>query len=867
MARQEELPPVWVRDESARIWGPLSLATLELMVDHGVVSKPFEYSTDGTEFVWAPDDLLVGGASLPSAIAPPVLAATSNAPTGTSAMKAAVKATRAEQAARAPGTAGSPGGLPPRAGPAPVPRAPGSPLPPKTGVPVAGAPVPHAVAAAPPPKFSAPAQRVPGAPKTPAAAPPSVREAAAPLPQPSPQAAKPAPPKPGAPAANRVPRATTSKPVIAPPAPGTDGGMNLDAMLKDISEFKHKLPSEVLSEARKAAGLPDLNPAAPPPPPPPINPRSFQAAPPQGRLEEISGLQLYYLIAAADAGGMLTLDEGEDQVRLWFKQGTPQAVQSSSQGLGPFLVEHRAISAEAFEEALAESAEDPVSFLFASGKVNPSAIFPLIQQHSLAVLQRALLIEKGPFTFDPEEAPPSSGFPLGNRWEILAGAARKLDTISLQRRLAGREDQAPRLTGSTAELKLTALELRLATTLDGSRSLTDLIAAAPSEADAQLRVIVLLQELDRLTWQVPGGSSAGAGKPASVPRVSSSGRFRVPPAGGPPVATPFASAEPPAVSAQQPAPKPPAAAAPVPQPVASARPSATPPAKPPQVAAPAKPPFAAPAGQPTAAAPHPARPAPPKTSPPRTSPPRTSPPKTSPPGPAGPAIKAEDPGSFLAGLREKNFFERLGFTKSETAPPQLKVVYFQYAKIYHPDMLPADATPVQRKQREDILALLNEAYGVLSDDARRKDYLEQLAVEESGLDAADVEGILRAEEDFQRAVVLIRGHKVREGLAMIESCIQLNEKEGEFYAWRGYAKFLLATDKKAAFITAMNDVQKCLKMVARCPPAYLIEANMAKLIGDDEKAKAAFKKVLELEPNNIDATRELRLYQQRSGKK
>jgi Tfp pilus assembly protein PilF len=41
---------------------------------------------------------------------------------------------------------------------------------------------------------------------------------------------------------------------------------------------------------------------------------------------------------------------------------------------------------------------------------------------------------------------------------------------------------------------------------------------------------------------------------------------------------------------------------------------------------------------------------------------------------------------------------------------------------------------------------------------------------------------------------------------------------------------------------------------------------MAKLIGDDETAKTAFKKVLELDPKNIDATRELRLYQQRAKK-
>jgi tetratricopeptide (TPR) repeat protein len=313
------------------------------------------------------------------------------------------------------------------------------------------------------------------------------------------------------------------------------------------------------------------------------------------------------------------------------------------------------------------------------------------------------------------------------------------------------------------------------------------------------------------------------------------------------------------------------AAAPAPAP---AKPPTPAPVKPP-ASVPVKPPTAPPvaARAATPAAPQPAVPvagkpaAPPGAPPPATRPPV---PKTAPPrpatGPPAPTIKAEDPGKFLAALREKNFFERLGFAKSDAAPAQLKNVYFQYAKIYHPDMLPADASPQRRKQQEDILALLNEAYAVLADDARRKEYLEQLAAEAEGLAAVDIEAILRAEEDFQRAIVLIKGHKVREGLAMIEACIKLNEKEGEFYAWRGYARFLLATDKKAAFMTSMNDVQKCLKIVSRCPPAHLIEATMAKLIGDDETAKKAFKKVIELDPNNVEATRELRLYQQRAKK-
>ena len=252
MASQEALPPVWVRDESSRIWGPLSLATLEMMVDHGIVGQPFEYSTDGVAFQAAPEDLLTGsGAALvPAAFAPPVLTATSSAPTGSSAMKAIGNVSRAEQAARGPG------GLPPKAGggTAPGQRASGAPLPPKVGIPATGPA--SAQRAAPPPRVTPPSAtpgpRAPAPPVAKAASSPPGQSAPPPVPKASPG-------QPSPPAANRVPRATTSKPAIAPPAPGQDGGMNLDAMLKDISEFKHKLPSEVLAEARKAAGLPDLH--------------------------------------------------------------------------------------------------------------------------------------------------------------------------------------------------------------------------------------------------------------------------------------------------------------------------------------------------------------------------------------------------------------------------------------------------------------------------------------------------------------------------------------------------------------------------------------------------------------------------------
>ncbi len=553
-------------------------------------------------------------------------------------------------------------------------------------------------------------------------------------------------------------------------------------------------------------------PAAPAPaaaaaaPPPPTRPRAIQAAPPNGRLEAHSPFRLYYLIAAAEAGGKLTLGEGAAGFEIFFKQGTPHAVSSAAAGLGDFLVGQNALAAADLAAAVAASPADPVGALMASGKLDPAALFPLLQQHALGLLQHALLLERGPFAFDPAALVPPSGFPLGQRFDLLVAASRRLERTGLSRRLGHRAEQAPRLTGSAGELRLTALETRLLGQLDGRRSLSALLAGA--EGDALLRLVFLLGELDRLDWQAP---LAAAAAPAALAAATSPAPPAAVPRPTPAPLVPGGPAAPPAVR------------------------SAAPPARP---AAPVAP--AAPRPAPAAARPAPAA-----------------------ARPAAPPKPEEDPAVVFARLEKQNHFERLGLPRESAQSPQLKGNYFQLAKRWHPDVLGQEASPQRRQLHEDILALLNEAYGVLGDDRARAGYLEELEAKESGVADLDVEAILRAEEDFQKAVILVKAGKLTEGSAMIDACIQLNAKEGEFYAWRGYARFLMSTDKKAALGPALADVRKAISMSPRCAPARLLEGQLHKLTGDVESAKKAFKGCLDLEPGNVDAQRELRLFEQR----
>src|SRR5207302_319547 len=123
----------------------------------------------------------------------------------------------------------------------------------------------------------------------------------------------------------------------------------------------------------------------------------------------------------------------------------------------------------------------------------------------------------------------------------------------------------------------------------------------------------------------------------------------------------------------------------------------------------------------------------------------------------------------------------------------------------------------------------------------------------------DVARILASEENFQRAEILIKARKYQEGLDLLEQAIEMNPEEAEFYALRGYAKFLAAKDRKQSYEECAADCRKAVKMFERCLPAHLYLGHMAKMLGDLKAAKKGYSRVLELDEGHVEAQRELRL--------
>jgi hypothetical protein len=238
-----------------------------------------------------------------------------------------------------------------------------------------------------------------------------------------------------------------------------------------------------------------------------------------------------------------------------------------------------------------------------------------------------------------------------------------------------------------------------------------------------------------------------------------------------------------------------------------------------------------------------------------------------PAAPAAPAPAAASSSDELPALRQlaatlkgQNHFQRLGLTE-QTEGGAVKVAYFRLAKLYHPDTLPQGAPPELEKLKAEIFAYIGDAYRTLSDDKSRASYLEEL--KSGGGDGVDIQSILQAEELFQKSCILVKARKYPEAVKMLNEAIALNAEEPEFFAWRGYARFLAAPDKKAAQPEAFREIQAAIKRNERCAPAHYFLGVIAKVCGDAAGALKHFKRTVELQPDHIDAMREVRMASQK----
>jgi tetratricopeptide (TPR) repeat protein len=254
-------------------------------------------------------------------------------------------------------------------------------------------------------------------------------------------------------------------------------------------------------------------------------------------------------------------------------------------------------------------------------------------------------------------------------------------------------------------------------------------------------------------------------------------------------------------------------------------------------------------------------------------PPPLASPLPAPPSTPPPALTAEQNAlkakilERAAQISSQDYFQMLG-VDAQSPPEAVQSAFIALAKVWHPDRLPAVLLDV-KDACSKVFAHLTEAHATLADPGRRAEYMT--LIKDGGAtpkDQAKIQSVIEAATEYQKAEIVLRRNDTAQAYELVSRAHELDPEQVEYLAmmtwleaqrpeWLGREKTL----EKIAVI------DRCLKKNPNSERMLFWRGMLYKRIDDGAKAIKDFKKVAELNPRNLDAMREVRLYVMRGGSK
>lgn len=217
-------------------------------------------------------------------------------------------------------------------------------------------------------------------------------------------------------------------------------------------------------------------------------------------------------------------------------------------------------------------------------------------------------------------------------------------------------------------------------------------------------------------------------------------------------------------------------------------------------------------------------------------------------------------------IENENYFQMLGLSPDCSAA-DVRKAFIALVKTWHPDRLPAVLSDV-REQCSRVFSHLSEAHDTLTDAVQRERYMKLMS--EGGatpLDQARIADVVEAATNFQKAEVMLRRGDIDEAEALAKLAVEAEPKEADYIALAGW---IAAQRVPAGEFGGLDQVvlrlSEAIALNDRCEKAYFYRGLVQKRLGQMSRAYLDFKRAAELNPRNLDALREVRLYDMRARK-
>ena len=119
--------------------------------------------------------------------------------------------------------------------------------------------------------------------------------------------------------------------------------------------------------------------------------------------------------------------------------------------------------------------------------------------------------------------------------------------------------------------------------------------------------------------------------------------------------------------------------------------------------------------------------------------------------------------------------------------------------------------------------------------------------------------IYEAEMAFKKGITLLVQRDYGEAEKKIREAVNMNPDEAAYLGALAWTRFLAAENKSAVLEEVKNSLEIALKMNDKIPENYYYLGSVYKYTNDLRKAERYFEKAIELDPDYIEAKREIRL--------
>jgi tetratricopeptide (TPR) repeat protein len=208
-------------------------------------------------------------------------------------------------------------------------------------------------------------------------------------------------------------------------------------------------------------------------------------------------------------------------------------------------------------------------------------------------------------------------------------------------------------------------------------------------------------------------------------------------------------------------------------------------------------------------------------------------------------------------MMTKNYFEILE-VDTDASAQDVKRAYIRLAKQYHPDSLGPDTSPLMEKTANQIFDLTTKAYKVLFDENGRREYVRSLTETNGRVNVEKTHDIMNAELQFQKGKVFLKKRDFVNARECLEWATKLVPEEAEYLAYFGWTLFLSVEDKQGnEALAAIRQLKKAASINPSLEVTQLFLGAVYKVQKLRDIAALHFKKALEINPESIEAKREL----------